>query len=478
MKIVVIGADAAGMSAAHTALRAAAERGRDVEIVVVEATGHTSYSACGIPYWIAGDVDSGDDLVARSAEEHRTAGLDLRLHTTATAIDPVARTVTVTGPLHAEGRTEVLGYDELVLATGATAILPAWAQAPDGSLVPGMHPVRNLDDGAHWIDLLGGAATGADGVHRARLVGERNAVVVGAGYIGLEMAEALLRRGYRTTVITRGGVMGSLDDDLGARVADGLRAAGVDLRTGTLVDGIETGPDGRVRAVRTDDGTGTGDVVEADVVVLALGVVPNTGLGSAAGLALGDSGGYLPDEQGRVAPGIWAAGDCCEQVHRLTGQRAFLPLGTHANKQGRALGDALLGGSLRFGGVLGTAITRFSAGAVELEIARTGLSTREAEAAGRSVVSLVTEGSTASGYMPEAAPIAIKVLADPATRALLGVQIVGGRGAGKRIDAAAVALWGAMSVDDLAWMDLSYAPPFATAWEILQIAARRLAERT
>lgn len=469
MKIVVIGADAAGMSAAHTALRAAAERGRDVEIVVVEATGHTSYSACGIPYWIAGDVDSGDDLVARSAEEHRTAGLDLRLHTTATAIDPVARTVTVTGPLHAEGRTEVLGYDELVLATGATAILPDWAQGPDGSLVPGMHPVRNLDDGAHWIDLLGDS--GGTG---------RNAVVVGAGYIGLEMAEALLRRGYRTTVITRGGVMGSLDDDLGARVADGLRAAGVDLRTGTLVDGIETRPDGRVRAVRTDDGTGTGtgDVVEADVVVLALGVVPNTRLGSAAGLALGDAGGYLPDEQGRVAPGIWAAGDCCEQVHRLTGQRAFLPLGTHANKQGRALGDALLGGSLRFGGVLGTAITRFSAGAVELEIARTGLSPREAEAAGRSVVSLVTEGSTASGYMPEAAPIAIKVLADPATRALLGVQIVGGRGAGKRIDAAAVALWGAMSVDDLAWMDLSYAPPFATAWEILQIAARRLAERT
>lgn len=152
-----------------------------------------------------------------------------------------------------------------------------------------------------------------------------------------------------------------------------------------------------------------------------------------------------------------------------------MPLGTHANKQGRVVGDNIAGGDTRFGGVLGTAITRFAAGTRQIEIARTGLSTAEAAAAGLTVSSLVTEGSTASGYMPEASPIAIKVLAEQGSRRLLGVQIVGGQGAAKRIDTAAAALWGGMTVDDLAGMDLAYAPPFATVWEAVQLAARRLA---
>ena len=162
---------------------------------------------------------------------------------------------------------------------------------------------------------------------------------------------------------------------------------------------------------------------------------------------------------------------------RITGGYAFVPLGTHANEQGRVVGDNLAGGNSRFGGVLGTAITRFAAGAQYVEIARTGLSTDEAAAAGLAVGSLVTEGSTVAAYMPEAAPIATKIVAEHGTRRLLGVQIVGGRGSAKRIDTAAAALWGGMTVDDLAGMDLAYAPPFATVWEALQLAARRLADR-
>ena len=457
MRIVVVGGDAAGMSAAHQALRTARAAGRPVDVTVLEATGHTSYSACGIPYWIAGDVGDGDDLVARSPQEHRAAGIDLRLGARAVALDTGSRVVRYDGP---DGPAAV-PYDEVVLATGATPIVPAWARPAEGGLVPGVHPVKSLDDGAAWLDLIDEAGTGAP------------AVVVGGGYIGIEMAEALLRRGNATTLVTRGRVMSSLDPEQGTRIAEAMTSAGVALRTGHTVTRLDTGRDGRVRGVVLD----SGERLEAALVVLAIGVEPATALGASAGIALGEAGGYLPDAGGRLAPHVWAAGDCCEVEHRVSGRRAFLPLGTHANKLGRVVGENLLGGERRFGGVTGTAITRFVAGGVHLEVSRTGLSSAEAAAAGYDVTALLTEGTTASGYMPEAAPIATLVLADRGTRRLLGVQIVGGPGAGKRIDAAAAALWAGLDVDDLAGMDLAYAPPFATVWDALQIAARRLAER-
>ena len=459
-RIVVVGGDAAGMSAAHQALRAAKAAGREVELTVLEATRHTSYSACGIPYWIAGEVPSGDDLVARTPEEHRAAGIDLRLGARATALDVDARVVRYDAAAEDGGSGDV-PFDDLVLATGATAIVPPWARTPDGELVDGVHPVKTLDDGAMWLDLL-----------TRREPGPRRAVVVGGGYIGVEMAEALLLRGLEVTLVTRSLVMGGLDADLGERIRAAMVEAGVDVRERTQVERVET-DDRRVVAAHTD----AGDRLAADVVVLAIGVEPATSLGAAAGLPVGGAGGYLPDPGGRLAPGVWGAGDCCELEHRMTGRRAVVSLGTHANKLGRIVGDNLLGADHRFGGPLSTAITRFAAGGVHLEISRTGLSTAEAQEAGYDVASLVTEGTTISGYLPEAEPMATKVLADRSTRRLLGVQIVGGVGAAKRVDAAAAALWGAMSVDDVAGMDLSYAPPFATTWDALQIAARRLAER-
>lgn len=460
-RIVVVGGDAAGMSAAHQALRAARAAGRPVEVTVLEATGHTSYSACGIPYWVAGEVPSGEDLVARTPEEHRAAGIDLLLGTRATSLDLERRVVGHDGGGGSPGE---VAFDEVVLATGATAVVPPWARTPGGELVAGVHPVKTLDDGALWLELLAGGSSGP-----------RRAAIVGGGYIGIEMAEALLRRGLEVALVTRSRVMGGLDPDLGERIRAGLVEAGVQVLEGTQVAQVERSEAGagRVVAVRTDGG----ERLPADVVVLALGVVPATALGRDAGLPLGDAGGYLPDAGGRLAPGVWAAGDCCELAHRMTGRRAVVSLGTHANKLGRIVGENLLGADRRFGGPLSTAITRFAVGGVHLEISRTGLSTAEAREAGYDVVSLLTEGTTVSGYLPEAEPMATKVLADRVTRRLLGVQIVGGVGAGKRVDAAAAALWGAMSVDDLAGMDLSYAPPFATVWDALQIAARRLAER-
>jgi len=451
-RVVVVGADAAGMSAAHQALRTARRTGRQLAITVLDKGAHTSYSACGIPYWMAGEVHSGDDLVARTAEEHRAAGIDLRTGVEVVAADVDARTVTTDAG-------EVLGYDELVVASGAPAVVPDWALHADGSLHDGVGVVKTLDDGAAWRERF--AAVG-DGAH---------VVVVGGGYIGVEVAEAALRQGFGVTVITRGRGMSMLEDEMSERVNAALVEAGAELVLGAEVTGLDLDGD-TVTGVHWDGGSR-----EADLVVVAVGIRPATQFLEGSGVELTEGGALRPDPHGRVAEHVWAAGDCCEVRRRLDDAWVFRPLGTYATKHGRALGDSLAGGSLTFDGMVDTAITRFSVGEVHLEIARTGLSRADAEAAGHDPVALLTEGTTASGYMPEAEPIAIWVLADRTTRRLLGVQVVGGRGAGKRIDTAAAVLWAGGSVDDLAWMDLSYAPPFATAWEVLQVAARRLAER-
>lgn len=451
-RVVVVGADAAGMSAAHQALRTAGRTGRELAVTVFDRGAHTSYSACGIPYWMAGDVDAGDDLVARTAEQHREAGIDLRMGTEVVAADLDARTVTTDSG-------EVLGYDELVVATGSPAVVPDWALRPDGTTYEGVGAVKTLDDGAAWMDRFASAGAGA------------HVVVVGAGYIGLEVAEAALRRGFGVTVLTRGRGMSMLEDEMSERVNVALTEAGVELVLGAEVTGLDTEGD-RVTGVHWDGGSR-----EADLVVVAIGVRPATAFLQGTGIELTEGGALRPDPHGRVADHVWAAGDCCEVRRRIDDAWVFRPLGTHANKLGRALGDSLAGGSLTFDGMVDTSITRFSFGEVHIEMARTGLSRREAEATGHDPVALVTEGTTASGYMPEAEPIALWVLADRTTRRLLGVQVVGGHGAGKRIDAAAAVLWAGGTVDDLAWMDLAYAPPFATAWEVLQVAARRVAER-
>ena len=451
-RIVVVGADAAGMSAAHQALRTARRTGRELAVTVLDRGSHTSYSACGIPYWMAGDVDSGDDLVARTAEAHREAGIDLRLGVEVVGADLDARTVTT-----ADG--EQIDYDELVVATGAPAVVPDWALRPDGTAYAGVGPVKTLDDGAAWLKRF---AEAGDGAH---------VVVVGAGYVGVEVAEAALRHGFGVTVLTRGRGMSMLEDEMADRVNLALCEAGAEVVLGVEVTGLDTDGD-RVTGVRWDGGSR-----EADLVVVAIGVRPATGFLQGSGLETGDNGALRPDPHGRVAEHVWAAGDCCEVRRRIDDQWVFRPLGTYATKHGRALGDTLAGGSLTFDGMVDTSITRFSLDEVHLEVARTGLSHADAEAAGHDPVVVVTEGTTASGYMPEAEPITLWVMADRTTRRLLGVQVVGGHGAGKRIDAAAAVLWAGGTVDDLAWMDLAYAPPFSTAWEVLQVAARRVAER-
>ncbi|MEU7971214.1 FAD-dependent oxidoreductase [Micromonospora sp. NPDC049089] len=446
-RLIVIGGDAAGMSAASQARRRR-DRG-DLEIVVFERGNFTSYSACGIPYWISGLVPGPEALIARDPETFRTEyAMDVRMRHEVTAIDLERREV-VARDLTGGGEVRER-FDDLMYATGAVPVKPQWA-VTDADGVFGM---QTLDDGAalrHWLD--------ADPQ-------PRRAVVVGGGYIGVEIAEALIQRGLSVTLVEAGEQpMATVDADMAELVTEAMRSLGVTIRTSLPVTGLEQ-RDGRVSAVVTAEGP-----IPTDVVVLGLGVRPNAALAKAAGLPLGPTGAIRVDRRMRVPehPGVWAAGDCVETLHRVSGLPVHVPLGTHANKQGRVAGINIGGGYATFTGVIGTAVTKVC----DLEVGRTGLREREATAAGFEFVSVIAESTNRAGYYPGARPMTVKLIAERPSGRLLGAQIVGWSEAAKRIDTLAVALWNGMTVDDMTQLDLGYAPPYAPVWDPVLIAARK-----
>ncbi|CAL9389319.1 FAD-dependent oxidoreductase [Streptomyces sp. enrichment culture] len=445
-RMVVIGGDAAGMSAASQARRL---RGPDeLEIVAFERGHFTSYSACGIPYWVSGDVPDRDRLIARTADEHRARDIDLRMRTEVTEIDAAAGRVRARDV--DSGAESWTSYDKLVIATGARPVRP---DLP-GIDAPGVHGVQTLDDGQDLLDTL------------SRTRGRR-AVVVGAGYIGVEMAEAMLKRGYEVTVVNRGRQpMATLDPDMGELVGRAMEGMGITMVNDAEVTGLLTGDDGAVRAVTTADAE-----FPADVVVLGIGVRPETGLARAAGLPLGRYGGLLTDRSMRVRghEDIWAGGDCVEVLDLVSGQERHIPLGTHANKHGQIIGANAGGDYATFPGVVGTAVSKVC----DLEIARTGLREKDALRVGLRFETVTIESTSRAGYYPGASPMTVKMLAERRTGRLLGVQIVGREGAGKRVDIAAVALTAGMTVEQMTALDLGYAPPFSPTWDPVQVAARK-----
>ena len=446
-RLVVVGGDAGGMTAAAQAHRRASSD--ELEVVAFERGRYTSYSACGIPYFVGGVVDEIDALIARSPEEHRADGIDVRLHTEVIGVDLAAGTVTARG--RGAGGETVERFDDLVIATGATPVRP---DLP-GIDAPGVHGVQHLGDG---IDLRADVETTGDGP----------VVVVGAGYVGLELAEALHDRGRPVTIVESGSQpMDSLDPDMGALVADAIRGLGIELITGTRIEAFEAGAGGRVRAVVAGD-----RAIACDLVVLGLGVEPDVTLARDAGLRIGPSGGVATDaSMSASAPHVWAAGDCVECHHRVSNRPVAIALGTHANKQGRVVGINVTGGDARFGGVVGTAVTKICAH----EVARTGLNEKEARAAGFDIATATIESTTRASYYPGAAPITVKVVADRGSGRLLGAQIVGREGAAKRIDVLATAIWNEMTVDEIQQLDLGYAPPFSPVWDPVLVAVRKAA---
>jgi NADPH-dependent 2,4-dienoyl-CoA reductase/sulfur reductase-like enzyme len=449
MKLVVVGGDAAGMSAASQARRR--KDRAELQIVAFEKGHFTSYSACGIPYWIGGVVQDRDTLIARTPAAFAELDIDVRTRHEVVGIDLDRREVVARDLV---GRREVReGFDQLVYAAGAVPIAPEWARIDGG----GVFGVQTLDDGAAIHDWLDGDPK------------PQRAVVVGGGYIGVEMAEAMVRRGLAVTLLEKSAQpMSTVDPDMGARVAEAIRSLGIDIRTDTRVQGIET-DHGRVSAVVTPDGT-----LPADIVVLGIGVRPNTALAVASGIPVGVTGGLRTDLRMRVAgpstvDGVWAAGDCVQTVHLVGGQPVHVPLGTHANKQGRVAGINIGGGYATFPGVIGTGVTKVC----ELEVARTGLTEQEAAAAGYAFVTASVESTSRAGYYPGAAPMVVKLIAEQRTGLLLGAQIVGREEAAKRIDSLAIAVWNRMTVEEMTALDLSYAPPFSPVWDPVLIAARK-----
>jgi len=446
LRLVVVGGNGAGMSAASQARR---RRGADDLRIVAFERGHfTSYSSCGIPYWVGDVVDGPDRLVSRAPAVFRDDfDMDVRMRHEVTAIDVDRRTVTARD-LDA-GREVTEPYDELVYAPGASPIRPDWANGD----VAGVFGQQTLDDGAElrkWLDD-----------------GARDGVVVGGGYIGVEMAEALVRRGLSVTLVEKlPQPMSTVDPDMGALVRDAVCGLGIEVRTGVTVTALEE-KEGRVSAVVTDSGT-----LPADVVVLGLGVRPNVDLARAAGLPIGRAGGIFTDLRMRVADGVWAVGDCVETVNRISGRPMYAPLGTHANKQGRVAGINIGGGYATFPGVLGTAVTKVC----DLEVGRTGLSEREAAVAGFAYVTATIRSTNRAGYYPGAQEMTVKMIAEQHTGRLLGAQIVGRTESAKRIDAIAIALWNGMTADEMTALDLGYAPPYAPLWDPVLVAARKAAD--
>jgi len=438
-RLVVIGGDAAGMTAASQARRLDG----DLDIVALEKGRWVSYSACGIPYLVAGDVERLEDLVARTPQEFRDRHkIDVRLRQEAMSIDTAAGQIEVRD--HEHGRTVRLPYDQLVVATGALPLRPD-IPGINGETVLG---VQNLGDAQRLLE-------------RNQRATARDVVVVGGGYIGLEMAESYLRLGAKVTVVDSAPeIMGTLDPDMGALVRTAMIRHGIDVRCGSPVAAFEPG------SVHL----ASGDTLNADLVVLGTGVEPNARLAAGAGIETGVKGAIRVNARQQTSvDGVWAAGDCAESFHLVSRQAVHIPLGTVANRQARVAGINLGGGYATFPGVVGTAVTKLCA----TEVARTGLNEWEAAAAGLAYVVGKIKATTRAGYLPEARPIVVKMLAERGTGRILGAQLVGEEGAGKRIDAVAVALTAGFTVEELVNTDLAYAPPFSPLWDPIQVAARK-----
>lgn len=439
-RIVVIGGVAAGMSAASQARR----RDPRSEVVVLERGPYVSYGACGMPYNLLDPARRMDDLVVLSPERLRSErGIDVRTRHEALSIDP-ARRVVAARDLEADRRYE-LPYDALVIATGAEAVRPPLP----GLDLPGVFLLRELTDGAAMKRFLAERAPA-------------RAVIVGAGYIGMEMAEALRGRGLAVTVLEK------VDQILPGFVAPVVEAVQAELarnevrvETGVAVRGVVLA-DGALR-VETDRGAHP-----ADLVLVSVGVRPRVALARAAGVALGPTGAIAVDDGMRTSvPGVFAAGDCAEARHLVTGLPAYVPLGTTANKQGKVAGANAAGADERFGGIVGSAAFKV----FELEVGRTGLGPAEAARAGLDAVAAASTHRTRGHGYPGSRSLTTVLLVERGSGRLLGAQQVGGEGVAGRIGVLATALTARMTVDQLEQLDLAYAPPLAPVYDPILIAA-------
>ncbi|TCI39184.1 dehydrogenase [Exiguobacterium sp. SH4S7] len=444
MKLVIIGSVAAGTSVAAKARR----NNEDAQITIYDRDYDISYSGCGIPYYVGGEVESRDDLTPRDAAFFKKRyNIDVMTRHNVTAIDKDVKTVTVENLETGETFTD--SYDVLVLATGASSIVPPIPGVKSDNVFP-IRNIQNAEATRNFVDATN----------------PKHATVIGAGFIGLEMAEQLKLRGIDVTIIERiPQVMPPLDKDMACRVEDHLEKNGIELLLGETV--TELVGDGHVERVVT----ASGKTVETDLVILSVGVRPNTELAKSIGVTIGETGAIAINERMETnVDSVYAAGDVAESFSLVTGKPIWRPLGSTANKMGRSLGDLLTGGELEHRGILGTGIFKVFG----LAVAQTGLSEREARDLGYDVEVLHNTKPDKPAYMG-GKDMTIKAIGDRATRQLLGVQIVGFEGVDKRIDVFVTAITFKAKVDDLFHLDLAYAPPFSTTKDPVMYTGMALA---
>ena len=438
MKVIIIGGVAGGATAAAR-IRRLDER---AEIVMLERTGYVSYANCGLPYYVGGTIADEDDLTLQTPQSfYCRYRVDARVGHEAIAIDRAGKMVTVREL--ATGRTYQERYDKLLLAPGAKPVLPPAAQTEDRRVFT----LRTVEDTFAMHDYVVGQKP-------------QTAVVVGSGFIGLETAENLVDRGVHVTLIQRGGqVLAPLDADMACFLHAELVRNGVDLRLSTPFEGLETGE--KVR-VLTNRGT-----IEADMAVIALGVVPDTALAKETGLELGQKGSIVTDSHMRTSDrDIYAAGDAVEVRHFVTGAKTLIALAGPANKQGRIAADNICDGNSEYRGSQGSSVVKV----FSLTAAATGINEKTARAAGLDYDKVVLSPANHATYYPGAQVMTMKVLFERGSLRLLGAQIVGGAGVDKRIDVLATAIRAGLTADLLKDLDLAYAPPYSSAKDPVNMA--------
>jgi NADPH-dependent 2,4-dienoyl-CoA reductase/sulfur reductase-like enzyme len=452
----MIGGSDAGISAALRVREL--DPAADVTVIVADA--YPNFSICGIPYYVSGEVAHWRNLAHRTTADLEATGMRLRLDTTAARIDVSGRKLAVNGP---DGRDELIAYDKLIIGTGAVPVRPSitGVSGPD---------VLGPDDGVHLLHTMGDTFAVMRTLETAS---PASAIIVGAGYVGLEMAEALTARGLQVTQIEQlPEVLATVDPELGALVHAELAARGIEVLTSTTVRQIsraDPGASGRLRVIaRTNyDETIKRD---ADMVLVVTGVRPDTELAVAAGARLGIRGAIQVDPGMQTGlPDVFAAGDCVVTHHRLLGE-TYLPLGTTAHKQGRVAGENALGGNRQFAGSLGTQVVKI----FDQVAARTGLRHNEAAAAVFDPITVQSEADDHKAYYPGSHRITIRTTGDRASGRLLGMQLFGHRHAeiAKRIDIAATAIFNNMAVEEMSDLDLSYTPPLGSPWEAVQMGTQ------
>lgn len=439
--IVIIGGVAAGATAAARVKRLQP----DTKVTIVEAGKYVSFANCGLPYFVSRDIDKRSALILQTPEGFMARyGVEVMLETKATSIDRTLKTVSLSGP---EGESSI-AYDSLILAQGGSPFLP---------------PIDGAD-ADHVFRLW--TISDMDAVHR--FIGDRSpssALVVGGGFIGLEAAEAFIARSLQTTIVElTPQLMPPADPEFGAMIGKAFKDSGASLITGRSVKSIIAPQNGRPGIALLDDRT----EVQADIVLISAGVRPNIEPARSAGLDIGQTGALAVDEYMRTSdPFIWAAGDMVEIVQRVSGKPTRVPLAGPANRQGRIAATNALGGTMRYKGALGTSVFK----AMDHTFAMTGLSEKAALAQGINAGTATVHRYHHVSYFPGAQEMALKLVYEKGSLRLLGAQAFGKEGVDKRIDVAATAIAGRLTIDDIAELDLAYAPPYGAANDPINMAA-------